>query len=95
MDTPANKSRVISPTGAIISGALCFGLAGLTFWSGVAGLMAGKTRTLGKGVHELIVKQDTPGLYWFCIAAHFVVALIVFAGAVFIFVSGCKRIRRG
>ena len=45
-------------------------------------------------MHDLIIKRDTPGEFWFWIVAHFLVAIIGFTGTVLIFVSGYKRIRR-
>jgi len=93
MDTPQKSSKPISPAAAICFGVLCFGLASLTLWSGISGLMAGKTHTMGRGVHDLIVKQDTPGESWCWIVAHFIVAAIGYTGAVIILLSGFRRIR--
>jgi hypothetical protein len=94
MDKPQKNSKPISPAAAICFGVLCFGLASLILWSGIADLMAGKTHTIGKGgTHSLIIQQDTRGEFWFWIAGHFLGAIIVYTGAVLIFVSGSKRIR--
>jgi hypothetical protein len=95
MDTPQKSSKPINSAAAIVFGVLCFGLAGLTFWSGVSGMLAGKTHTMGRGAHDLIVQQDTPREFWFWIAAHFLAAIIGVTGAVLIFISGFRRIRRG
>ena len=94
MDTPQKNSKPISPAAAICFGVLCFGLASLILWSGICGLMAGKTHTIGRGMHHLITKQDTPGEFWFWIVAHFIGAAMSYTGAVMVFLSGFRRIRR-
>jgi hypothetical protein len=94
MDTPQNNSKPISLAAAICCGLLCFGLGGLTLWSGVSGVLAGNTHTMGKGVHHLIVEQDTPKEFWFWIAAHFLIGILAFIGATRIVISGFRQPRR-
>jgi len=94
MDTPQKNSKPISIAAAICFGLLCFGLGGLTIWGGVSGVLVGKIHTMGKGVHYLIVEQDTPKEFWFWIAAHFLIGILAFIGAVRIFMSGFRQVRR-
>ena len=94
METPPKNSKEVGPVLAI-----CFGIFGLVAGSvilrnGITGVMAGKTHTIGKGTHYLVIKQDTPGEFWFWIGAHFYGAILVFAGAICFFVYGLRRIWR-
>jgi hypothetical protein len=67
-------------------GLLCFGLAGLTFWSGIHGLKIGKIESMGKGVHELISKNNAPTDFWIWIVIHFIAATVFLGLAIFILI---------
>jgi len=94
MDAPQKNAKQIGPAAAIFCGIVCFALASIILCSGISGLVSGRTHTLGKGVHYLIVKQDTPGEFWAWIILRFICAATSYTGAVIIFLSGFRKIRR-
>lgn len=95
MDTREDNSKPFSPVKAICLGVLCFGLASFALWTGIVGLMSGETRPIAKwGAQHLIFRRDTPDKFWFFIAVDFILAVIVFYGAVILIVGGVKRMRR-
>jgi hypothetical protein len=57
--------------------------------------MSGETDPITKGgVHHLISRRDTPDEFWFYTAVDFILAVLVFTGAVILFVGGVRQIRR-
>jgi hypothetical protein len=65
---------------------LCLGLAGLILWSGIHGLKTGKISTMGKGMHELILKNNSPTEFWIWIIIHFVAVIVFFGLTIFILI---------
>jgi hypothetical protein len=94
MDTSQQNSKpfkfiLIMVVGILSSGLVCCYL----FWITIMGLRAGKIHTLGRGMHKLIIKQNTPGEYWFWIGAHFFAMALVFTVSVLFFISIFRRFR--
>jgi hypothetical protein len=94
MSTPQQNSKPVNPALLIIIGTLNFALVCWILWRTIAGLIAGKIHTMGRGVHELILQQDSPRLFWFWIAAHFFVVALGLAISALFFISCFKKFRQ-
>ena len=94
MRAQPDKSRAVSPLAAILIGIAVFALDVFFVWRTIAGLMAGKILTLGRGAHTLVVEQQEPRMFWFQIVGHFLVEIMFAVGAVSLLIYGFRQLRR-
>lgn len=94
MDTSQENSKpfqfiLVAVVGILSSGLACCYL----FWKTFAGLKAGTIHTLGRGMHELVIKQNTPDEYWFWIVAHFFVGVLAFIVSILFIIAIFRQFR--
>jgi len=94
MLTTPEQPRQISCVAAVICSTVCLAIVFFAIGGGIVGLMDGRTYTMGRGVHDLIVRQDTPGKFWFWIAAHFLSGIVGCIGAAIIFIFSFRRVQQ-
>jgi hypothetical protein len=94
MRTPPDKSRPISPVTVILIGFAGLLLDAFFVWRTIAGLLAGKVHSLGRGVHTLVFEQDDRRMFWFQISGHFLVKIMFAVGAACLVVIGFRQLRQ-
>ena len=87
-------SRLVGPVSGICFGIVFFILGANSLHSGIVGVLTDKTYTLGKGVHDLVLKNDSPYAFWFWIVFRFIITSICFFAAVMVPFRGFKQKRR-
>jgi hypothetical protein len=94
MNALQQNTKPANPILLMVVGVANFALVSLIFWRTIIGLSAGKIRTLGRGLHYLVIRQDSPGEFWFWIAARFFVVALGLAVSIIVFISCFRRLRR-
>jgi hypothetical protein len=47
---------------------MILGLAGISFWFGITGILDGVVWAPGKGVHVQVLRVTSPQVFWVCVA---------------------------